>query len=70
MYTSAHRGWSGASLSDDDLMKEGVGRDNEVAHFMDQSVSQRGIGVHNQFGVLPFTNVLNGLPGLGGYNAR
>jgi hypothetical protein len=70
MNISAHRGWSGASLSDDDLVKEGVRRDDEIPNLMDQPMSEGGVGVHNQLGVLPATNVLNGFAGLGGYNPR
>ena len=61
MAGTAHRGWSGALLSDDELVKEGVWRDDESTNSVDQPVRGGGIGVHNQLGVLPATNVLNRL---------
>jgi hypothetical protein len=67
---TAHRGWSGAPLSDNDLMKEGVWRDGENANLMDQSVSERSGCVHNQLGVLPSADILDRLPGLISNNGR
>ena len=68
--TVIHRGWSGASLSDDDLVKEGVRRDDQGANLMDQSMGDGGIGIHNQLGILPTANILKELAGFGGNNAR
>ena len=68
--TDAHRGWSGASLSDHDLMKEGVGRDSEIANAVDKTVTLSNGGVHRQLGILPSAHVRQGLPRPGGDDAR
>lgn len=66
---SAHQGWSGPALSDDELMKEGVRRDSESANSVDQSVTSSDAGIHNQLGVLPSANVLNRFTRLRGNNS-
>ncbi len=68
MTMSAHWGWGGPPMSDNDLMKEGVRRDDQCANTVDEAMPYGGSGIHNQLCVLPAANVLNGLPRLCGYN--